>query len=84
LVAARKLSLTESAKALGISQTSVRRLIQNGHLPILKIGGVIKILERDLEAYLQTEHVRMTPSSVPAQPARRAMPAYLAESKHFR
>jgi excisionase family DNA binding protein len=84
LVAAHKLSLAESAKAMGVSQTAVRRLIHTGKLPLLKIGGTIKILERDLEKFLTQGYVRMTPSQPQSSPSRQVLPPHVAKSRHFR
>jgi excisionase family DNA binding protein len=47
------LSLSEVAERLNISLITVRRLIERGELPSLKIGKVRRVKPADLEAYLR-------------------------------
>lgn len=41
------------AEWLGVSDKTVRRLINHGHLKSVKMGGLRMVLRRDFKAYLQ-------------------------------
>ena len=56
LINETKLSVKQAADAMGIGETSVRRLISNGDLLTLRIGGRIFILESDIEDYLRDQY----------------------------
>jgi excisionase family DNA binding protein len=43
-----------AAKRLAISNSSLRRLIAAGDIPTVRIGGSIRIVEADLQAYVET------------------------------
>ncbi len=53
----RKLSIPEAAKVMGIGTTSLRRIIADGRLPVLRVLKKILILEADVEAFLQESRV---------------------------
>lgn len=44
--------LPEVAKELGISRSSLRRLIKRRELPVRKVGGRTLVRSHDLEAYV--------------------------------
>ena len=46
------LTLKEVGLILGLSERSVRRIIQAGDLPAIRIGGSPRIRSADLRAYL--------------------------------
>ena len=46
------LTLKQVAVVLGLSERSVRRIIQAGDLPAIRIGGSPRIRSADLRAYL--------------------------------
>ena len=48
-----KLSIPEAAKAIGISSNSLRRIIEQGRLPVLKILTKTLILASDVEKLLK-------------------------------
>jgi excisionase family DNA binding protein len=50
--APRLLSTAAVAARLDVSQKTVRRLIENGQLPIHRIGRQVRISEPDLAAYI--------------------------------
>lgn len=54
------LTLREVADALQVSEKTVRRLVNRGDLAGFKVGdrGQVRIMQEDLDAYLQTQRVR--------------------------
>ena len=48
----RLLRLKEVGLLLGLSERSVRRIVQAGDLPAIRIGGSPRIRSADLRAYL--------------------------------
>ena len=46
------LTLKQVAVVLGLSERSVRRIIQAGDLPAIRIGGSPRIRSADLRAYM--------------------------------
>lgn len=53
----KKLTVKEAAEVMKRSVTSVRRLIQNGKIPVIRFAGKDLLLERDLEAFLRDRYV---------------------------
>ncbi len=53
LLWAKKLTVPEAAKFMGIGQTKLRELLREGELPVIRIMGKILLLERDLEAFMR-------------------------------
>lgn len=45
--------LEETARRLGVSMTTVRRLIEAGELPAVRVGRVYRMDPRDLDAFIQ-------------------------------
>lgn len=56
----KKLTVKEGAQALGVGESTLRRLIRDGVIPILRIGGRILLLASDLEVFLQDRHIVVT------------------------
>jgi len=48
----RLLSVAAVALHLGVSEKTVRRLIQSGKLPSLRVGRQIRVSEPDLAAFI--------------------------------
>ncbi|MFL6239298.1 MAG: helix-turn-helix domain-containing protein [Actinomycetes bacterium] len=48
----RLLDVSEAAEYLRMNQRWVRRAIQEGRLPFIKLGGLIRFSEDDLREYL--------------------------------
>lgn len=68
---------------MGIGATSLRRLIREGRLPVLKVIKKVLILESDIEQFLRCARVTMRaqgprPDRLPALPRR------IAQSEHLR
>ena len=57
LVEAKKFSLKEAAKVAGISESMMRNEVNNGEIPVIKIGSKITIVQWDLEQYLQRHRI---------------------------
>jgi excisionase family DNA binding protein len=55
---AEMLTVTEAAKLLGVSASSVRRLQQERRLPFFKVGRCVRFAKRDLAAYLAQHRVQ--------------------------
>lgn len=60
------LTLREAADRLAVSVKTIRRLIDRGELPAVRIGGSLRIEEAGLLAYLDRNRVR--PMRVPGAP----------------
>lgn len=45
--------ISELADAIGVSRSAAYNLIRDGHLPSIKVSGVLLVLASDLEAFLQ-------------------------------
>lgn len=43
----------ELADAIGVSRSAAYNLIREGHLPAIKVCGVLLVLAEDLQAFLQ-------------------------------
>ncbi len=50
------LRLSEVAALLGVSKSSVNRLIHSGELPSIRVGSTWRVLRRDFEAYVERLH----------------------------
>ncbi len=51
------LSLKEAAEYLNVKYKTVYRLVRDGKLPAVKIGGIYRIHRKDLEAYVELQRV---------------------------
>lgn len=47
-----KMSLREAAQAMGIGATTLRRLVADGEMPVIKLDGRLVFLERDINDFL--------------------------------
>ena len=78
----RKLTIAEAARVLSIGTTSLRRIIANGEITVVRMTNKTLILESDLEAYLAASRGRLTV----AKPVARRLPQLpheVASSKHL-
>jgi excisionase family DNA binding protein len=48
----RFLGVAEVAKRLGVAEKTVRRKIDKGELPAVRVGNLVRVGERDLAAYV--------------------------------
>jgi excisionase family DNA binding protein len=51
------LTISEVAKLLKLSVSTVRRLQRQRKIPFVKVGGSIRFIEKDLAAYLERRRV---------------------------
>ena len=56
LLSDKKLGIKDAAAHLGVSTTTMRRLVEKGELPAISITSRLLFLERDLEDYLRAKH----------------------------
>jgi len=79
LVEAKKYTIKQAAKMVGISETMMRNEVRNGSIPVIQIGTKSVIVEWDLEDYLRGHYGAMQPFEVSdAIPSR--LPREFAES----
>ena len=50
----RLLRIEETERCLGVSKSSIYRLIRDGHFDVVKIGHSVRITEESLDAYITT------------------------------
>ena len=48
----RTMSVTEAAGYLGVSRSTMNRLIRSGQIPVQRINSIPKILREDLDEYM--------------------------------
>mgnify|MGYP001589945833 CR=1 FL=1 len=82
LLNSRKLSINEASTKMRLGATSLRRLIHNGQIPVLEIGGKILLLEQDIEQYLRGCHVTLAAQNV-WKPRAQALPDEVINSPHL-
>ena len=78
----RKLTIAEAARTLSIGAASLRRIIANGGIPVVRMTKKTLILESDLETFLAASREQL----VVAQPVGRCLPQLppeVAKSKHL-
>jgi len=65
------MSVADAARYLSVSTRTIRRLIQKGDIPIVRIGGSVRIARATLQSYIalrtesepwQTAIIKVTPS----------------------
>ncbi len=83
LLSIRKLSVKEASQLMGLGATSLRRLIHDGQIPVLRIGGKILLLEHDIEKFLRGCHVTLEEQGVRA-PRAQALPDEVVNSPHLK
>ncbi len=59
LLLARKLGVKEAAQVLGIGITTMRRVINAGEIPVIRIQGKILIMDSDLQGFLASHYGRL-------------------------
>ena len=78
----RKLTIAEAARALSIGATSLRRIIANREIPVVRMTNKTLILESDLETYLAASRGRsIMPKPVDLRLPQ--LPREVATSKHL-
>lgn len=79
----RKLTIPEAARAMGIGANSLRRIIGQGRLPVLRFLTKTLILESDVELFLDASRcvVQAAPHSKSRLPA---LPAHVIGSRHLK
>jgi len=85
LLADQKLTIPQAAKLMGIGTTSLRRIIAEGGIPVLRMTGRTLLLESDVEEFIRASRVVITTAK--AKPIRSALPRLPIEvinSKHLR
>ena len=80
LLDAKKLTVPQAAKFMGIGQTKLREILRCGELPVIRITGKILLLECDLEAYMQGHYGPL--KIIETKPFNRLppLPKHIAES----
>lgn len=78
----RKLTIPEAARGMGIGANSLRRIIGQGRLPVLRFLTKTLILESDVELFLNASRcvVQAAPHSKSRLPA---LPADVIGSRHL-
>jgi excisionase family DNA binding protein len=71
LLRLRKCSVRDGAKLVGVSESKMRNMINEGKIPVLAIEGQQFLLERDLERYLRDNYVFIRPAETRIQTSRR-------------
>ncbi len=56
LLSDKKLGIKDAALRLGVSTTTMRRLVEKGEMPAIAITSRLLFLEQDLEDYLRSKH----------------------------
>ena len=62
----RLLSVNDVSKILGIHENSLYRLLHTAEIAYLRVGGLIKIQQSDLEYYLSRQRVAAIAETDPA------------------
>ena len=78
----RLVSLTDTYRALGVSRTTLYRLVRDGHLPVVEFPGRTLVDSADLDAFIESRKTRrsrkergpagkpsLVTSSAPLEPA---------------
>ena len=84
LVAEPKRTLSEAAKIMGVSVTTVRTLVAKGELPALRIGGKRLVLLRDIESFLSSRYGVQKPTPTVFHNRLNPLPQAVLESAHLR
>ena len=62
------ISLIGVGKALGgVSENTVRKVLREGNIPIVRLGRRVLVHREDLTAYLATQKAPMAPKPAPAR-----------------
>ena len=76
--------LPYAAKLLAISETTLRRMIKTGEIPIIQLGERTLLLETDLEDFLMSNYGTMTPPPKRMKNKRPPLPTDIKESPFLR
>lgn len=52
------LTLADGAKALGISDDTFRKMLENGDIPYTRVGKMYRVFPEDLNKYLEANTAR--------------------------
>lgn len=52
------IDVTEAAKRLGLSVSTIRRMVREGHLPAYKLGKQLRFKTEDLTDYVEANRVK--------------------------
>jgi len=83
LLCARKVTIPQAAKGMGMGTTSLRRIIARGEIPVLKMTGRTLLLESDIEAFIAASRVRVRTIIIPCNQLR-PLPEEIANSEHLK
>lgn len=72
LLIERKYGIKQAAGVLGLGVTTLRRMVRDGVIPVIRYEGKLIFLERDLEAFLQANYGPLSKAS--AAPLSKAIP----------
>jgi excisionase family DNA binding protein len=53
----RWLNTADAAESLGITSRTLYRLIDEGRLPAYKLGRVIRLMQSDIDGYLESQRI---------------------------
>lgn len=70
LLEEKKFTLNQAASAMGVSKSTLRRMVAQGDIPVIKYDGRWLFLQRDIETCLAERYGRFTK----AKPTSRSMP----------
>lgn len=81
LLGAKKLTVPQAAKIMGIGQTKLRETLRKGAIPVIRIEGKIQLLERDLEAFIQGHYGTLKVADVKMFNRLPPLPKHIADSE---
>lgn len=84
LLCERKYGVREASRLLNISESGMRRLIYDGQISTLRIGGKIFLLERDLDEFLERGYSTNARTNAEQPRRRERLPKEVISSKHLR
>ena len=80
----RKYTIRKAAELMMISASRLRRLIGEGQVPHLRLGGRLYVMEADMEAYLADNYLTSRPPTLTRTPRLSMLPPEVTASKHLR
>lgn len=80
LLYAKKLTVPQAAKVMGIGQTKLREIVYQGEIPVIRIKSKILILDRDLEAFLMGHFGTLNATPTKPISSLPPLPKHIAES----
>jgi len=82
LLHAKKLSLQEAAKLIGVGETKLREIVHQGRIPVIRLDGKIVILAQDADTFLRTNYGYLKPMLPVRRP--NELPAHIEQSDLFK